>query len=175
MQKIIKNQLSDDEMKVLTELQKDPNQTIKMIAKNTGFSSQKARNIIKRLEDNGTIWGNATIFDEQKTGLAHFVLLVKRNSKKINENTISQIVTRKIDNLAKEMGVTIESSFYVHGEYDWIMMFTAKDIRVADKFSNSVLALNPGILQKISILQTLIFIKKQNVLNPEPQRLKEFF
>ena len=175
MPKISREQINDDEMKILNELQKNSNQSINMIARHSGFSNQKVRGIIKRLEGKGIIWGNTTVFDEQKTGLTHFVLLVKRNSKKINENTISQIVTRKIEDFAAEMGVTIENSFYVHGEYDWIMMFTAKDLRQANKFSDSVLALNPGILEKISILQTLIFVKKHNVLNPERMKLKEFF
>jgi hypothetical protein len=35
--------------------------------------------------------------------------------------TAEIIVSRKIENLATELGVAIESSFYVHGEYDWVI------------------------------------------------------
>jgi len=32
----------------------------------------------------------------------------------------------------------------------------------------------PGVIEKITIMQTLIFIKKQYIMNPEKIKLEEF-
>jgi DNA-binding Lrp family transcriptional regulator len=167
-------QIDQDKKKVLTELAKNSNEKIETIAKHCGFSKQKAWRIIKQLEKSRMIWGYTAIFNEEKIGLKHFMIMAKRNNKKIEEKTVDQIISRKIEDFAADLGVTIESSSYTHGEYDWILTFTAKDIIQAKKFSDSLSSLNPGILEKITILQTMMFIRKQYVLNPERMKLKEF-
>ena len=87
------------------------------------------------------------------------------------EKTVDKIVSRKWEDLVADMGITIESSAYVHGEYDWVITFTAKDIKQAKKFSDLLVALHPGVIEKITIMQTLMFIRKQYVLNPEKTKL----
>jgi DNA-binding Lrp family transcriptional regulator len=79
-----------------------------------------------------------------------------------------------LEDLAAEIGIIIESSSYVHGEYDWVLTFTAEDVRQAKKFCNSVIALHPGVIEKITILQTLMFIRKQYILNQDKSKLKDF-
>ena len=94
--------------------------------------------------------------------------------KTLDETTINKIISRKLEDLIKEIGITIESSSYVHGDYDWVLTFTAKDIIQAKKFSDSLVMLHPGVIENITIMETLIFIKKHYILNPEKSRLKEF-
>jgi uncharacterized protein with GYD domain len=100
--------------------------------------------------------------------------MVKRTTKQIEEKTVDKIVSRKLEDLVGELGITIESSSYVHGEYDWVLTFTAEDIKQAKKFSDSLVALHPGVIEKITIMQTLMFIRKQYILNPDKKKLKEF-
>ena len=174
MSKSSKNQMDQDEKKVLSELVKNANKNIETIAKLCRFSKQKTWRIIKRLEAKELIWGYTAIFDEEKMGLKHFMVLIKRSMKRLDESTIDIIVSRKLEDLIKDIGITIESSSYVHGDYDWVLTFTAKDIIHAKKFSDSLLVLHPGSIEKISIMETLMFIKKHYILNPEKSRLKEF-
>lgn len=174
MAKSSKQQIVEDEMKVLGELIKNSKENIDLIAKYCGFSRQKVWRIIKQLETKGFIWGYTAIFDEMKVGLNHYTLLVKRSTKQIKEETIAMIVERKMERFAKELGVTIESSCYVHGGYDWILTFTAKDIKQAKRFSDALVALHPDVISEMQIVQTLMFIKKQYILNPERKKLKEF-
>jgi DNA-binding Lrp family transcriptional regulator len=174
MAKTSKERLYIDEKTLLTELIKNARENISTIAKNTKFSTHKVRLMINQLEKNNTIWGYSTICDEEKMGLKHFVLMVKRNNKKINEQTINQIISRTLEDFAADFDTYIESSFYVHGEYDWIITFVTKDINHALKFSESVLAQNPGIIERITILQTMMFVRKHYILNPERKRLKEY-
>lgn len=106
--------------------------------------------------------------------MTHFTLMVKRNNNTIPEETIEQIISRKLEKFTATLGITIESSYFVHGEYDWVITFTARDTIHARKFVNALLKLNPNILEKITILQTMMFIRKQYILNPERTKLKEF-
>jgi DNA-binding Lrp family transcriptional regulator len=141
------------------------------------FKEQKFKSdgdAIKRLEEKGLIWGYTAIFDEEKIGLTHFMLMVKRTMKKLDETTIDKIVSRKFEHLASEIGITIESSSYVHCDYDWVITFTAEDIIQAKKLSESLIVMHPGVIQKITISQTLMFIRKQYILNPESKNLKKF-
>jgi DNA-binding Lrp family transcriptional regulator len=174
MSKSSRDQIDQDEKKLLSELVKNSNESIESIAKHCGFSRQKTWRFIKQLEAKDLIWGYTAIFDEEKIGLTHFMLLVKRTTKQLEKTTTNRIVSRKIENIAEELGVTIEGSFYVHGEYDWVITFTAQDIKQAKKFSDSVITFHPGVIENITILQTLMFIKKQYILNPEKMKLEEF-
>ena len=174
MSKSSKNQMDQDEKRVLSELVKNANKNIETIAQLCRFSKQKTWRIIKRLEAKELIWGYTAIFDEEKMGLKHFMVLIKRSMKRLDESTINIIVSRKLEDLIKDIGITIESSSYTHGDYDWVLTFTAKDIIHAKKFSDSLLVLHPGSIEKISIMETLMFIKKHYILNPEKSRLKEF-
>jgi Lrp/AsnC family leucine-responsive transcriptional regulator len=174
MSKSSKDQIDQDEKKILSELVKNSNENIETIAKHCGFSRQKAWRMIKQLEAKKLIWGYTAVFDEEKIGLTHFILMLKRTIKKAEEKEVDIIISRSTENLAVELGISIENSAYVHGEYDWILTFTAEDIRSAKRFSDSVVALYPHAIEKITIMQTLMFMRKQYILNPDRKKLKEF-
>jgi DNA-binding Lrp family transcriptional regulator len=61
-----KEQIEQDQNKLLSELMKNSNENIDTIAKNCGFSRQKACRMIKQLEAKKLIWGYTAIVDEQK-------------------------------------------------------------------------------------------------------------
>jgi DNA-binding Lrp family transcriptional regulator len=174
MSKSSRDQIDKDEKKILSELVKNSNEKIETIAKHCGFSRQKTWRFIKQLEAKGLIWGYTAIFNEEKIGLIHFILMVKRTTKQLEEKTADKIISRRLEDLVAELGITIESSSYVHGEYDWVITFTALDIKQAKKFSDSLITLHPGVIEKIAIMQTLMFIRKHYILNPEKMKLKEF-
>lgn len=174
MSKSSRDQMDQDEKKLLSELVKNSNENIETIAKHCGFSRQKTWRFIKQLEAKGLIWGYSAIFNEQKIGLIHFMIMIKRTTKQFEETNADKIVTRKLDGLAEKLGIVIESSYYVHGEYDWIVTFTATDIKQAKKFADTIISLHPGVIDKITILQSLMFVKKHYVLNPERKTLKDF-
>ncbi len=174
MTKNSKEQIYKDEKKILELLIKNAKENLDVIAKQSNFSTQKVRRAIKQLEENNTLWGYTGIFNEQKIGLNHYTLLAKKSNKIIEEKIVDQIITRKLEDSAARMDVTIENSYYVHGEYDWILTFTAQDINAAKRFADTLSRMNDGIIEKMTILQTMMFIRKQYILNPERIKLKEF-
>jgi DNA-binding Lrp family transcriptional regulator len=166
--------ISDEEKKIINELLKNAKENTTTIAKRCNVSDQKVRKTIHQLEENQLIWGYSAIIDEEKLGLKHYVMMVKRSNKKIDDRIIDQIISRKIEDITRGLGITIENSFYTHGEYDWILTFTAHDILQARKFADTLSIINEGIIQKIIIVQTLMFVRKQYILNPERTKLKKF-
>jgi DNA-binding Lrp family transcriptional regulator len=174
MAKNSRDQIEQDEKKILYELMKNSKENVDTIAKHCGFSRQKTWRFIKQLEAKDLIWGYTSVFDEEKIGLTHFMLLIKRTTKQLEKTTADRIISRKVEDFAAELGIIIESSFYVHGEYDWVTTFTAENISQAKKLSDAFVTLHPGVIEKITILQTLMFIKKQYNLNPDKKKLKDF-
>jgi len=169
-----KEQKKEDEIKILAELTKNSNESIDTIAKHCGLSRQKVWRSIKQLEAKNLIWGYTAIFDEKKIGLNHFILMIKRTMKQPGEITVDKIILRKIEDLVEKLGIAIENSFYVHGEYDWVITFTSMDIKHAKQIYTSLITLYPGIIKKITIMETLMFIRKQNILNPDNKNLRNF-
>ena len=174
MAKSSREQIEQDEKKILSELVKNSSEKIETIAKHCGFSRQKAWRMIKQLEAKGLIWGYSAIFDEQKIGLNHFILILKRTIKHPEVATADKIILRKIEDLVEKLGITIESSAYVHGDYDWVITFTSMDIKHGKKIYDALITLYPHVIKKITIMQTLMFIRKQYILNPDRKKLKEF-
>ncbi len=168
-----KDYIAKDEKKLLSELLKNSNEKLETISKRCGFSRQKAWRLIKESEKNKIIWGYTAIIDEEKLGMKHFTFIAKRTGNKIDEKIIEKIISRDLEKSAANLGVIVENSYYVHGAGDWIMTASAKDIIQAKKFTDLLITQYPGIFLDISIMQTLIFIKKQHVLNPERAKLKD--
>ena len=174
MTKYSREQLAKDEIKILAELQKNSNESIDTIAKHCRFSRQKVWKTIKQLEESQMIWGYTAVVDEQKQGLQKFILSIKRSDKTLDKKSMDEIAKDKLEKIISKMGVTIESSYYGHGEYDWILLFTANDLKQAKKFADLLLGAYPGIVAKISLFQTLFIQREHRVPNPDQEKLSEF-
>ena len=174
MPKSSKEQIDNDEKEIIRELQKNSKESIDKIAKTCGFSRQKVWRIIKRLEKEKTIWGYTAIADDSNRGLTQYTVLIKRTSLPFTEEIANTVINRKIENLVPSSKVRIENSYYVHGEYDWIITFTAENIRQAKKFCEIMNSIYQGHIKELHLLETMFTIQKQGILNPETHKLKEF-
>jgi DNA-binding Lrp family transcriptional regulator len=166
--------IKEDERKVLNELLKDSSKSVNVIAKKLGFSRQKVWRVIKQLEKNNTIWGFTAVVNEKKIGQKSYMVLIRRTTEPLSVELTSKIIKRNIEPAAKKLGVMIDSSFYVHGMYDWIICFSAEDIADAKQFGDVLLRAYPGYIADIQILETLFWIQKHGRINPEREKLKEF-
>jgi DNA-binding Lrp family transcriptional regulator len=173
MAKTSKKQIILDEKKVIEQLQKNSMENLDLFAKNCGFSRQKVWRLIKNLENNKSIWGYTAIVDTDYMKKKHYVLLMKRNAQKINQKIVEILLSRELEEAVTKLGITIETSSYIHGDYDWFATFLAPDIISAKKFCELVKTTYPEVFQKIDLLETLFDIKRQNILNPDASRLKD--
>src|SRR5512136_908050 len=99
MAKSSKDQIEQDEKKILSELMKNSKENIDTIAKHCGFSRQKAWRMMKQLEAKGLIWGYTAVTDEEKMGLMHFILMIKRTMEKMDEKVVDTIISTKTEEL----------------------------------------------------------------------------
>ncbi len=174
MAKSSKKQIYEDELKVIAVLQKNAKENIESIAKKCGFSRQKVWRIIKELQGNKTIWGYAAVVNEEKQGLKSYMILIKRTTLPIDEKLADKIIARQLENTASKIDIKIESSIFVHGTFDWVICFEAKDMKHAKKFNEIVNKTYWGYIGEVHLLEILFPIRIQGILNPEIQKLKEF-
>jgi len=167
-------QLNKDEEQILTALQKNSKDSINSIAKYCGFSRQKVKRILTRLEKDHVIFGYTAIIDEKKQGRLKYVLLIKRSMNKIDKNTAEKIAYQMYDEDYEKQGITIESSYLIHGEYDWMIIFTSPNLRDAKKFSTMLIENYPNIITKINLMQILHSPKTHHIISPTPEYLLEF-
>ena len=168
-------QIEKDEKKILRELSANANKSINEIAKNCGFSRQKVWRIIKNLEKNNTIWGYVAVVNEEKQDKKEFILLVTRTNKPIQGKTINQIVSREFAKNAKKIGIRFLYSAYTNGKYDWVIFFTAKDIKEAKSFVELFNRTYEGQINEIALIENMFTAVKCGFTNPEIEGLREYF
>lgn len=163
-------QIEESKEMIIVELQKNSKNSIDNIAKNCGFSRQKVWRFIKKLEGDNTIWGYTAIIDEESQDLKNYVILIKKTNLPMNEELLDNIT-----NLVPNMKVRIEDCLYAHGNFDWIISFTAKNIKDAKRFCEILNRECNGYIADLQLLEIMFPVKRQGILNPEVKRLKEFF
>lgn len=159
-------------MKVLNYLEQLGKDNIDEIAKKCGFSRQKIWRIIKRLEMNKIIWGHTAITDNDACNLKHFILLVKRNTVPFDEAFKKELIFDKLDNYSPD--VKVENLYIVHGKYDNVATFYAKDLVSAKNLVNKMFKRIGKYFEEYLLLETLIPIRKQGIKNPQMKNLVEY-
>jgi DNA-binding Lrp family transcriptional regulator len=152
---------------------KNSKENIDTIAKNCGFSKQKVWRMIKQLEKDQKIWGYSTVVDNKKQNLSKFMLFFSRSEVKHDPKDIDEIIKNLLAPVKKELGITMVSSYYIHGQYDWVMIFSAHDIMQAKKFADWILQKFPG-KQNIHISQILFTVRENYIQNPNIIEMKEY-
>lgn len=175
MAKSSAKQIIEDEKKILKEFSRNANKSINEIAKDCGFSRQKVWRVIKNLEKNKTIWGYTTVIDEAKQGLKSYILFIKRSNQPIDNETVERITKREIAKKTASLGVEVANSIYTNGAYDWVICFTAKDIKEAKRFVEILTKAFYKHISEIQLLEEMFAVQKCGIQNPEIQKLKDFF
>jgi len=166
MPKTSREQITNDERKIILELQRNSKENIEKIAKNCGFSRQKVWRVIKRLEKNETIWGYSTIVDNKKIDLTHYTMLVRRTIVPVDEKLRNMISKEELDEYFPELNINLEDCLYVNGKYDWIISFTAPGIKEMKKFCEKLLRKFSEHMAAYEVLETIITVEKQGIKNP---------
>jgi Lrp/AsnC family transcriptional regulator len=171
-----KEQIGLDEKKLIRELEKNAKESIDEIAKNCGFSRQKVWRVVKRLEKNKTIWGYITVVDDEKLDLKQYFVLIKRTSKTAPKEKLDLVIGRELKKESAEIGVDVESSYYVHGSFDWLLCITASNVRQVKKFCNLFNTLfAEGYVSDVQVLEVIFPVEKNRIVNPNIEELKDMF
>ena len=174
MAKSSKKQIDQDEKRVIEQLQKNSNESIDKIAKICGFSRQKVWRIIKRLEKNKTIWGYTAVPDKEKQGVHHYIMLIKRSNEPA-KNVIDDIIDGFKKYSGKNLGIFVQTACMLQGQYDIMLCFTARDISVAKRFTESINNKYSAYIKEIMMLEDIFPVRINGMMNPKVDDLKEFF
>ena len=175
MPKNSNEQIEQDEKKILDELLKNANKSINEIAQSLGFQRQKVWRIVKNLENNNTIWGYVAVLDQQKLNRRRFVMLIKRSNKPVSEDSINQIISREMAQKVKKMGVRFINSVLLNGTYDWLVSFTADNIKTAKNLVELYYKACDGLISEIHLNEYMFPVLYDGIQNPEIEKLKDFF
>ena len=173
MPKNSREQIDADEKKVIRELQKNSKESIDKIAKRCGFSRQKVWRTIKRLEKNKTIWGYYAVVDNEKLDMKRYIMLIKRSNKPIGD-AINKMIDLTMHCKEEEIDVDVICSSYLHGQYDWMLIFTASNIKNAKKFSELLTKEYQHMISEINLLEDIFPVKKCGMVNPDLEKFREF-
>jgi len=173
MAKSSKEQQAKDERKILAELQKNCKENIDTIVKHCGFSKQKVSKIIKQLENNHKIWGYSAVVDSEKQDLLKFMLLFKRTNEPIDSKDLNELAVTRLDPMKKDLGITVISSYHMHGTFDWVTIFTAKDLMQAKQFANALVE-RFSHAQTLSLSQILFTVRENCVENPNIKEIRNY-
>lgn len=75
---------------------------------------------------------------------------------------------------AQALGIALSCFCYLNGEFDWIMIFSAKNIRDAKVFVGFLQKEYTAYIERISLMNCVFPIKKMGKVNPNIEQLKEF-
>ena len=75
----------------------------------------------------------------------------------------------------KEVEVDILDGGYLHGSYDWIIIFGAKGLRNVKKFEDIVAREFHPFISKVETMEYIFPIRLCGIVNPEMDNLKELF
>lgn len=173
MPRISKDQMIKDEEKVIKLLTTRANESIDRIAKQCGFSRQKVWRIIKKLEENHTIWGYHAVVDEEKMEMKTYVLLMKASVKPM-KNFTDLAIKREAGILGEKMGIEVVCSLYLHGTYDWLTVILARDTKHALQYSHLISRTYPDYIEDLVVLESMFPMKKCGFLNPNMEKLRDF-
>jgi DNA-binding Lrp family transcriptional regulator len=166
MPKSSKEQVDENEKKLLRILQQNSGNNIGQIAKKCGFTRQKISRIKKRLEKNNTIWGYPPVTDYSNMDLIHYTALFKRTPAPLSKELVEDVTKGFLEDRFPEGNINIENVLYVHGEYDWIISFTAPDIIMMKKFLERLMNIFGEYIDSYLVHETIIPIRKQGIKNP---------
>jgi len=173
MARVTKEQKKKDEEKIIKLLLTQANESIDTLAKKCGFSRQKAWRIIKRLEEDHTIWGYHAVVDTEKLQLKPYLLLIKAAIRPVKD-VADLIIKREAGILAEQIGVNIECSSYVNGPYDWVIWFNAKDTKHAKQFCHLIFKKYGDYIVDTVLLEEIFPTRRCGFLNPSLEKLREF-
>jgi len=167
MPKSSKKQISEDEKKIIAEMQNNSGDSIENIAKNCGFSRQKIWRIKKRLEKNKTIWGYSAIVDDEKLDVKRYMMLVKLKHLPIDNEVEKNMIEGTIDKLGAEMGISVKDSFWLNGNYDYMVCFSADNLKKAKKFQEIFIRTYNSNIAELQLIENIVTIKKDGFMNPK--------
>jgi DNA-binding Lrp family transcriptional regulator len=166
-------QNSNIEEKILEELQKNCRLSADEIGKKCGCSRYKVIRVMKKLEENNTIVGYTAVINPLKLNLKNFILLVKRSSVPFDEETLQKIPFTTENEFIPDVNIKSIATLYVHGNYDWVFVFTANDMSKAKDFCNKIIKYFNKYINELELLEIVFPFRMNGITLPTKDEMKD--
>ena len=137
-----------------------------LVTGGTGFTGKA---FVKRLIDEG----HEVVALDYKEGLKTAEIRSWGAEVIIGSVTEKDIVERTMDKLGERIGVIVEDSIWLHGDYDWIMSFMAEDLKTAKRFYEAFTQQYGENISELKLMETIVTVKKGGFDNPRVAESKK--
>jgi DNA-binding Lrp family transcriptional regulator len=159
--------------KILSALLADPTRSDMEIAEELGTYRQKVWRKKKQLEDDGIIWGYTAVLDEKRLGHVCYIVLMK--TKPMSEGLVEILLKRLTGEEPRKQNVRLTNFFYVNGEFDWVLRFSAPDHATARRYYDTLRMLyDDYLLDKPVMIDVNMCLVSEGKRNPEIASLHDF-
>jgi DNA-binding Lrp family transcriptional regulator len=174
MPKSSREQIDEDEKKIIRMLQKNSEESIDKIAKKCGFSRQKVWRIKKKLEKDKTIWGYHAVIEDDRMEMKRYQILIKKTPVPMSKDIIDVMLGKDIRQELEKSDIMFYNSFYTQGYYDWSLCITAPDIIKVKKFIEFLKIKFENHISDIQVLEVIFPMLKSGIVNPNQTEFREF-
>jgi DNA-binding Lrp family transcriptional regulator len=158
---------------VLISLLENPTFSVDKIARKIKSYRQGVWRSKKRLEDSGIIWGYTAVIDEKKLG--HIIYIVLMKTKPMVKGLAELFITRINKDMANELQVRLTDLWYVNGEFDWVMRFSAPNHSLARRYYDTLrVVFEKYLLEKPVIMDVTCCVVAEGKKNPHVDELYDF-
>jgi DNA-binding Lrp family transcriptional regulator len=158
---------------VLNFLLEDPTRSARAIGKKLNSYRQMVWRKKKELEDNKVIWGYTAVIDERKMNHVLYMMLMK--TKPMSRGLADLLIRRITRDEPRKQNVRLINMFYVNGEFDWVLRFSAPDHATARRYYDTIrLLYDEYILEKPVMIDVNFCLVSEGKNNPEIERLYDF-
>ncbi len=168
----ISNNISYDD-KILQALMDDPTRSDREIALDLNTYRQKVWRRRKELEEENVIWGYTAVVDESQLNHVSYIVLMKTRT--MNKELVDILIKRISQEEPRKQGVHLKNMFYVNGEFDWVIRFTAPDHATARKYFETLRLQYADHLQEKPVMIDINFsLVSEGKQNPDLKELHDF-
>ena len=100
-------------------------------------------------------------------------MFIKKTTEPV-ETLADIIISRDLERYADDMGINIQDSQYLHGMYDWELCFSARDIKEAKRFCETLNKVYQKYIKELFLLERIFPVKQCGIQNPDIIKLKNF-
>jgi DNA-binding Lrp family transcriptional regulator len=158
---------------VLEFLLDDPTRSTRDIGKKMNSYRQMVWRKKRELEENNVIWGYTAVIDERKMDHVIYMMLIK--SKPMSRGLADLLIRRITRDEPRKQNVRLVNMFYVNGEFDWVLRFSAPDHATARKYYDTIrLLYDEYLLEKPVMIDVNFVLVSEGKSNPESEKLYDF-
>lgn len=160
---ILKTEKSHEKAVIKALLNNARKSTIE-IAKEAGLTRQTVSKIINRLENDGRLWGYATVMEPELLNNHFYIVLIKLKAEIDKGELIKEISNQNTLNQFTEENFRYSS--HLAGRFDLMSSFYAPNLIEAEKKINKMYKPYRKYFSELFLHQVLITFRRMGIVNP---------